>query len=211
MVEKATIIHRYEPATTEGPLEPVMTEKNLSQSPDKKAKFMSELELVTLARQVEIGNGRLLSDVYAKGELDREGLVKVIEKYRKGQDYRSELIIRREKWRQHKIASPEYLSQPSAPPAATPPPPPQPQDAKRRTEALGSTTVSHTLSNGTTPQQHSPTTPSKLTRPEPLQKAAEIARTMRTRLKREGQMAVLFVSVLLVIVLVVAVLGLTSR
>lgn len=77
---------------------------------NKKIKYMNELELAALSKVVQAGNGRRLYDVYKGGEIDKEGLIKVLESYNKGLDYRRELVNRREKWRRHKLESPEYLN-----------------------------------------------------------------------------------------------------
>lgn len=78
---------------------------------NKKIKFMNELELAALSKVVQAGSGRRLYDVYKSGEIDKEGMIKVLESYNKGLDYRRELVNRREKWRRHKIESPEYLNE----------------------------------------------------------------------------------------------------
>lgn len=229
VVEKATMIDRYIPVVKAKPgsavsaratAETPAIEKSAELSPNKKIKYMTELELVTLAKTVEIGSGRLLSDAYSKGELDREGLIKVLEKHHKGQDYRSEFTFRREKWRQHKALSPEYLAQPPAPAAPTPRTTTNPDQSlrersKQRAKALGRRITLLTLPSRTNPTpQHA--NRRILTKPVVLnsnatRKAAQVAREIRERLGRQGQMALLFVSLLLLVILVVAALELNGR
>jgi len=117
VVEKATIIDRYvvheavRPAEAGTPMEDTggHTERVFDLGPNKKIKYLDDAELLGLAATLQVGGGRLLSEVYKSGEIDRAGLIKVLESYNKGQDYRSEFTSRREKWRLHRQASPEYL------------------------------------------------------------------------------------------------------
>lgn len=93
-------------------LEPKHVEKPMIPLLNKKVKYMTELELITLAETVQVPGGRILSDIYKKGEIDRDGLIKVLKSYTKGWDYRSEFVLQRDKWQRHKAESPEYLTQP---------------------------------------------------------------------------------------------------
>ncbi len=188
------------------------------QTVEKKVKFMSETELVSLASTVEIGAGRLLSDVYKKGELDREGLVKVLEKFRKGQDYRSELASRREKWRRHKESSPEYLAEPST----TQPP------------TTSSRTNQSTLEKMQRNVEKAKASLASFVLDRPLGKIRNIGRSnnrppaltpvnddfhetppdpdsLTGRLRRQSQVFLLLASVLLVVILLVVVIELSSR
>lgn len=114
-------IHTVDTAGSDpGKIEPPHIDKKTSPTPEKSVEYMTELELITLAEKVQVPGGRFLSDIYIKGEIDREGLVKVLKSYTKGLDYRSELMLQRDKWQRHKEASPEYLSQPT--PAQNPAP-----------------------------------------------------------------------------------------
>lgn len=78
--------------------------------PNRKIKHMTEVELVALAKLVDVGSGQRLADIYIHGDIDREGMIKVLESYHKGWDYRSEFSFRREQWQHRKEASPEYVT-----------------------------------------------------------------------------------------------------
>ena len=196
--------------------------------PNKKVKYFTEIELIQFADQVEVAAGRRLSDIYKKGEIDREGLIKVLESFRKGLDYRSEFTFRRDKWQRHKKASPEYLSEPSGN-APSPRPAPvatQPLDSPKRPEDSSGS------SEAPAPEKDVKTPPTPRLRAQtfirhgegmlrsigrsialpPTEKMradlAKIANEARARLKRQGNVVVLFTTVLLVIILVLIVIQL---
>lgn len=173
--------------------------------PNKKIKYLSELELFTLAKTVEIGSGRLLSDVYTKGEIDREGLIKILEKYDKGEDYRSEFVLRREKWQRQKAASPEYLGTPA--PARTAAPVSR-EIRQEQSKAVGKQAAS--FARAPSPVTNSSEAPQKQ-RIISLSSASQLSEDIRGRLRRKSQLALLAGSLLLVVILFFVFLELTTR
>lgn len=99
------------PLTPEAPpIEKRHTSADIRRAPEKKVKHMNEVELLSLAKNVEVVHGWTLADLYRKGEIDKEGLVKVLEKYKKGRDYRGEFTKQRTKYRLSREGFPEVLS-----------------------------------------------------------------------------------------------------
>lgn len=210
VVERAAIFNRSIPSETPQPpkqtdAQPQKTSQETKQgfdlAPNQKIKYLSESELLRLAAMVEIGAGRLLSDVYKRGEIDREGLVKVLESYNKQQDYRSELAHRRDTWRRQQQQSPERLAEPAVSLL--------PQDTKSvkqsvaRSKSLGQRILL------VAPSKSAPNTSTLRLRQKAAQfKSPRFVRDTAGRLKRSGQVAILFASVLLGILLIVAVLEL---
>ncbi len=222
---------RYEKAKTAVGEEKIVAPK-LSESlllPNKKVKYFTEVELIQFAEQVEVAAGRRLSDVYKKGEIDREGLIKVLESYRKGWDYRSEFTLRRDKWQRHKEASPEYLSEPSSATRVAQPAPVALQAAGRpqRPETADGSSSAETM----TPENTAESSSRPLARAEsPIRHSAGVLRSIgrtiapatekmkadlrkiasdsRERLKRQNQVVILITSVLLVIILFLVVIQL---
>lgn len=218
VVQKAAIIDRYvtqeakRPAPAPLPENPVPIEtKRFNLPPNKKIKFLTENELLKLAKTVEVGGGRLLSDLYKKGEIDREGLVKVLESVKKGRDYRRELVSRREKWRRHKLSQ-EYVPQTPVPIAtpdnqpATPTAVSPSSHARNLAHRLASLALSPAAAKK--PKNSSETQPTETSKN--FKSPAEMARNLKERLKRENQVAVLFVSVLLVVIIFIVVLELNT-
>lgn len=207
------------PVSSERPAEAVPEKRYVV--PEKKIKFMSETQLLALARTVEIGNGRLLSDVYKKGELDREGLIKVLESRRKGLDYRREFISRREKWRRKRISQ-EHLAQPAAVQtgdAGAPVPPPAqvvPESSKERSKAFGRQMLSlPSLPKMPGKLRSIGRQPDQAARPSAKPRTTEVERSnliknVQERLKRERQIVVLFTSIVLVVILLLVVIELSS-
>lgn len=190
--------------------EPPHGEKGLDLPPNKKIKYLSDLELFTLAKTVEVGSGRLLSDIYAQGEIDREGLIKVLEKYNKGEDFRSELVLRRDTWRRHKEHSAEYLPSPTTP-RNTPAVSQKPETTERRLKSFGKRVAS--LTSFPVAHSHLRDIGSK-----PAVKAgneigskSQLARDAKIRLTRQSQVAVLAASILLVVVIFFVVIELNTR
>lgn len=218
VVQKAAIIDRFvtqeakRPAPAPLPENPVPIEtKRFNLPPNKKIKFLTENELLKLAKTVEVGGGRLLSDLYKKGEIDREGLVKVLESVKKGRDYRRELVSRREKWRRHKLSQ-EYLPQTPVPIAI---PDGQPVAHTAATAPDKNSSLAHRLASlalspaaAKKPKNSSETQPTEISKS--FKSPAEMARNLKERLKRENQVAVLFVSVLLVVIIFIVVLELNT-
>lgn len=224
VVEKAAIIDRYvsheahktSPSPTENRPEitPLETDTS-STAARKKLKFMSNSELLALATAVEIGSGRLLADVYAKGELDREGLIKVLESYQKGRDYRNEFMRRRNKWRRRKQPSLESLSPPAPTvPATVPSTTPTSEDTPERLKNFGRQTLTLPLSTESSTGDSRnigrdttlPPTPTKRKIPE----LSRLVGSAKERLKRQGQFALLLTSVFLVVIVVIVVIELSS-
>lgn len=225
VVEKAAIIDRYVAYEAKKSMsipdpekETSPPEKGFELPPNKKIKHLSELELVTLAKTVGIGGGRLLSDAYKKGELDREGLIKVLESYHKGRDYRSEFTLRREKLRRHRQSSPEYLAHPAASQTSTPSAQrsvsSNPEKASERLKNLGRRTISLPFPPETTksesrdigPDKNPPTIPTKRKIPE----LSRLVDSAKERLKRQSQVALLLASVFLIIIVVIVIIEFNS-
>jgi|GEM_PF-5795571 len=225
VVERAAMVDRFvthevtrgsssPSAEKNSPLD-IVSEKAQGIFPDKKIKFLTDLELIALAERIEVGGGRLLSDVYKKGELDHEGLVKVLESYKKGLDYRSELMLRRDTWRWHKETSPEYLGQPV--PAITPPPT-SPKTSKQESGIPEYHPTPSTRPHGRVIR--SPITIGKFRdigfnrgTLKALGKnvaEAKLVRNIKDRAKRQSQIALLVISVILVVIVVIAVIELSS-
>lgn len=186
---------------------------------NKKIKYLDEVELVALAETVHVGGGRLLAEAYKSGELDREGLIKVLESYNKGLDYRREFISRRDKWRRHTTESQEYLSEPTGPSMAAPNPSrngqPKPEEIPeyhptkslgplRRTLGAPKAIAGKLRDIGATRGSVMSALKNKLQMPP------KITQNMNGRLRRQAQMALLLLSVVLVIIIVVTVLELSS-
>ena len=189
---------------------PLHSEHGFDLPPNKKIKYLSDLELFTLAKTVEIGSGRLLSDVYTQGEIDREGLIKVLEKYNKGEDFRSELVLRRDSWRRHKDNSAEYLTTPSTPQSA-PVVSPRPETTKRRLASFGSRVAS--LASAPIAQSHLRDIGGETSAKKSgeIGSKAQLAHDIKTRLTRQSQVAVLAASILLVVVIFFVVIELNTR
>lgn len=192
----------------------IETRIETKQRSQKRIKDMTELELVTLAKGIEVGDGRLLFDVYKRGEIDREGLVKVLESHKKGLDYRSELAYRRYTWRRHREESQEYLAQPSTTSTQTATVPitkPESESHERNKQKAPRTqnpkvakqtgdklrNIGRTLAHPLTTQAGT--------------EAKRVVKAAREQIERQNQVVVLFTSVLLVIVLVLILIGLDGR
>ncbi len=165
---------------------------------NRKIKFMSDPELLALASLVSIGSGRRLVDAYKGGEIDRSGLIKVLESFHKGRDYKSEFFYRRS--HANPPSTPERLSQVSARtqvPAASDPllqpqaMPQSPQSFQSRQILVPS------------PQQRSP---SALNR----HVLSNLGRDIKHRLQRQNRFLLLLSSVLLLVVVAVIVIELLS-
>lgn len=190
--------------------EPSHSEQGFDLPPNKKIKYLSDLELFTLAKTVEVGSGRLLSDIYTRGEIDREGLIKVLEKYNKGEDFRSELVLRRDSWRRHKDNSAEYLTAPAMP-QSTPVISPKPETNKQRLASFGNRIAS--LASAPVTQTHLRDIGGETSAKKSgeIGSKAQLARDIKTRLARQSQVAVLAASILLVVVIFFVVIELNTR
>lgn len=171
--------------------------------PNTKIKYLSELELFTLAKTVEIGSGRLLSDVYTKGEIDREGLIKILEKYDKGEDYRSEFVLRREKWQRQKAASPEFLA---GPVTTHTPSPVSGVKSRERSKAVGKQAFTWASTSKASQQASSPAR-REISQSSP----AQLSQDIKGRLSRKRQMALLGGSLLLILILFFLIMELNTR
>lgn len=230
VAEKASIADRFithgatpeaHPSTERGPVDKIdetRPGKGFNLPPNRKIKHLSDIELIALAETVHVPGGRLLSDVYRKGELDREGLVKVLESYDKGLDYRSELALRRDKWQSHKEASPEYLTQPAPAQSAVPlaQQVAKPDDAiseyrptispSRRIRALVSPSALKGTLRNIGLNRNKPSTAND----EVSSETSRLVRDSKSRDKRQSQVVLLVASMLLAIIIIVAVIELTS-
>lgn len=196
---------RYTPEKIPAP--ETRVETNLDSQ--KRIKDMTELELTNLAKTIDIGNGRFLYDVYKRGEIDRESLVKVLESRKYGRDYRSELAFRRLAWRRHleetqerlkKITTANTQSTPTLPTQNEPP-----EDSRQKTPSMQNPTIAEQTSNKLRNIGRS------LARPLDTQagtKAKRFVEAAQEQLKRQNQAVVLFTTVLLVIVLLLIVISL---
>jgi hypothetical protein len=177
-------------------------------SPNKKVKYFSDLELFTLAQTVKLDGGRLLSDVYTKGEIDRQDLIKVLEKFTKGEDFRSELTLRRQSARRRRESSQEYLAPSSSPAVA----PQQPiahvrSSSPPKNHLLGRRVTSLAIGPLRSPRQASTQPAAQAATPS----TAAFTKQVTQRLRRTTQVATLAISVLLVVGLCVVVVALNTR
>lgn len=172
-----------------------------TERPSKKIKHMTELELMQLAKTITIGHGRLLSDVYLHGEIDKEGLIKVLESHRKGRDFRSEFMLRRDAWRRHREASPEYLTEAHAE-----------QSAARAQPANKPATQPSSSQNATHTPAHAVTTRNiGRTATLPTSETRQAAKARLERQRRQSNAVILFVTMFLVIALLIVVINLNLR
>lgn len=82
-------------------------------APKRDFETMTTGELVHLAENVPLGQGRYLATAFKRGEIGREDLIKVLKSHKKGLDYRQEFAGRAEKYRRQREASPEILRPPN--------------------------------------------------------------------------------------------------
>lgn len=225
VVERAAMFDRHVATRPEKPepQTPVASEKGtpndeklgFNLAPNQKIKYLSEPGLLQLATQVEVGGGRLLSDVYKRGEIDREGLIKVLESYNKHQDYRSVLLLRRNRRPQQRHESPEYLPQPT--PSSDPPTVVSGQSPLKTPEkdAIYSKTVGKQVLSMPLPPSESRPNRQVARVKEALKnskaEATRFVRDVQERLKREKQIAVLVTTLFILVVLFVAILELNTR
>lgn len=111
------------PRLSSPPPERTATISETNSTPERPLEELSTGELLALATPVSIGAGSYLKSAFEKGEIDRDGLIKVLKAYQKGADYRTE-FIRHSRFHQFSPeASPERplsaTPHPSEPPART--------------------------------------------------------------------------------------------
>lgn len=196
--------------------------EKLSESfPEKDIEFWSDLELTSRAETVALGSGRYLAEAYRQGEIDREGLIKVLKKVKKGQDYRSEFQLQRTKWQRHMAESAEYLAQPSPPQTQSIPPPrtpethppekilPPPTTATPRAPLalVAAPAVRPSETPEPTPTTSSPTVSDQV---HSLKKTA-LHRDQVAKLRRQARTILLGTSVVLVLLLLAFVVALYGR
>lgn len=157
--------------------------------PDISIELWNEADLVRKAEQVDIGNGRRLASAYRNGEIDREGLIKVLKSHKKHKNHLEEFRHQASRWRQSREFSPENLkniseqSQQTAPLPA----PETPQDLTSR-------------------QISKPSTARQLLRKVTSQPFSEIEprmRDARDQVKKQASFVMMLSSLLLLIMLVV--------
>lgn len=85
-------------------------------TPQRKLEHMPLHSLLAMAQSIPVGHGNYLRRAFEKGQIDRDGLVKILKSRAKGGDFVTE-YRRQAAALQHLRSSPEFLR--SAPPAST--------------------------------------------------------------------------------------------
>ncbi len=157
--------------------------------PDISMELWNEADLVRKAEQVDIGYGRRLAAAYRNGEIDREGLIKVLKSHKKHKNYLDEYRRQIVRWRKSREVSPEIKDIPE-PQAPTQPPTPPTPSPKSRAETENFEAVRP---------------PVKSAVKKPLDELAEITEQARNRVKKQASFLMLVTSLILLILLLMTV------
>lgn len=83
--------------------------ENASAGPKRKIEHMSLLQLLHMAENVSIGHGHYLRRAFEAGQIDKEGLMKILKAHAKGRDHQFEYRQQAAKFAKLKATSPEFL------------------------------------------------------------------------------------------------------
>lgn len=182
----AKLAYREELKTSSGNLRPVSSAERF---PDIPVELWNEADLVRKAEQVDIGNGRRLASAYRNGEIDREGLIKVLKSHKKHKNHLEEFRHQASRWRQSREFSPENL-----------------KNISEQSQQTASLPAPETPQDQTSRQISKPSTARQLLRKVTSQPFSEIEQRMRDardQVKKQASFVMMLSSLLLLIMLVV--------